>query len=148
MIELIVLISDTASAPPALRRARGLADVGDVGRQLDDDGHARIGLAPARDHLDVFGHLPDRRAHAALGHAVRAAEIELDAVGAGVLDQRQDRLPGLLLAGHHQRDDQRAVRPVALDLLDLAQIDLQARSVISSMLLKPSSRRSAPQIAP
>ena len=38
---------------------------------------------------------------------------------------RQDRLPGLLLAGHHQRDDQRAVRPVALDLLDLAQIHLQ-----------------------
>jgi hypothetical protein len=46
-----------------------------------------------RDHLDVFGHLADGRAHAALAHAVRAAEIQLDAVGAGVLDRRQDRLP-------------------------------------------------------
>jgi hypothetical protein len=53
----------------------------------------RVLLAPAHDHLDVFRHLADGRAHAALAHAVRAAEIELDAVGAGLLDQRQDRLP-------------------------------------------------------
>ena len=33
-----------------------------------------------------FGLLADRRAHAALAHAVRAAEVQLEAVGAGVLD--------------------------------------------------------------
>ena len=43
-------------------------------------------LHPAGDHLDVLGHLADGRAHAALAHAVRAAEVELDAVGAGVVD--------------------------------------------------------------
>ena len=125
MIELMVLISDTASAPPCLGRARRLADVGDVGRQLDDHRHAGVLLAPARHHLDIFRHLADGRAHAALAHAVRAAEIELDAVGAGLLDQRQDALPARLLARHHQRDDERAVRPVALDLLDLAQVDVE-----------------------
>jgi hypothetical protein len=41
MIELMVLISDTASAPPASPRGAG-ADVGDVRRQLDDDRHARM----------------------------------------------------------------------------------------------------------
>ena len=87
MIELMVLISDTASAPPVLRGARRVADVGDVGRQLDDHRHARVLLAPARHHLDVFRHLADGRAHAALAHAVRAAEIQLDAVGAGLLDR-------------------------------------------------------------
>ena len=89
MIELIVLMSDTASAPPRLRGARRAADVGDVGRQLDDHRHARVLLAPARHHLDVFGHLTDRRAHAALAHAVRAAEVELDAVALRLLDARR-----------------------------------------------------------
>ena len=86
MIELIVLISETASAPPRTRGAAGRQDVADVGRELDDHRHPAVLLAPARDHLDVFRHLADRRAHAALAHAVRTAEIELDAVGAGVLD--------------------------------------------------------------
>src|SRR5690606_14982066 len=105
--------------------ARRIADVGYVGRKLHDDGHARVGLAPARDHLDVFGHLAYRRAHAALGHAVRAAEIELDAVGAGFLDQRQYRLPALLDTGHHDRHDKRSIRPLLLDLLDLPQVRLK-----------------------
>src|SRR5690606_26404787 len=47
------------------------------------------------------------------------------AVSAGFLHQRQNRLPGILLARNHERDHQRPVRPVALDLLDLAQIGLQ-----------------------
>ena len=32
----------------------------------------------------VLGHLADGGAHAALAHAVRAAEVQLEAVGAGV----------------------------------------------------------------
>ena len=68
----------------ALGGARGHADVGDVGRELDDDGSARGFLHPLGDLLAVFGHLADGRAHAALAHAVRAAEVELEAVGAGV----------------------------------------------------------------
>jgi hypothetical protein len=56
---------------------------------------------------------------------VRAAEIELDAVGTGVLDLRQDDLPVALLARHHERDQDRPIRPLALELLDLDQIDLE-----------------------
>src|SRR5690606_34269275 len=90
-----------------------------------DDGHAGVLLAPAHDHFDIFRHLADGRAHAALGHAVRTAEIELDAVRPGLFHQRQDRLPALLLAGHHDRGDQRPVRPVHLDLLHLAQVRVE-----------------------
>ncbi len=106
-------------------RARRQAHVGDVGRELDDDGQAAVVLAPGRDHLDVLGHLAHGGAHAALAHAVGAAEVELDAVGPGVLHQGQDILPALLLAGHHERDDHGAVGPVALDALDLFEVGVQ-----------------------
>ncbi len=68
----------------ALGRAGHGADVGDVGRELDEHRGARLLLDPRGDHLRVLGHLADGRAHAALAHAVRAAEVELEAVGAGI----------------------------------------------------------------
>ena len=125
MIELMRVDQRHRVGAAVLRGARRRQDVGDVGRELHDHRQLRVLLAPARDHLDVLGHLAHRRAHAALAHAVRAAEVELDAVAAGVLDLRQDRLPGLLVARHHQRDDERAVGPVALDLADLVEVDLE-----------------------
>ncbi len=67
-------------------RARGTDDIGDVGRELDDHGNARHLHHPARDLLAVFGNLADGAAHAALAHAVRAAIVQLDAVGAGIFD--------------------------------------------------------------
>ena len=78
VIELMVLISETASAPPCLAARAGVRMSVTLGVSLTMHRHARVLLAPARDHLDVFRHLAHRRAHAALGHAVRAAEIELD----------------------------------------------------------------------
>ena len=109
-----------------LGRARRLADVGDVGRQLHDHRHAGVLLAPARDHLDIFRHLADRRAHAALRHAVRAAEIELDRRRRSVSSTCGRMIfQRILGARHHQRDDHGAVGPVALDLLDLAQVDVE-----------------------
>ena len=87
MIELIVLISETASAPPfCAARAGGRMSVM-FGVSFTITGSVAYSLHPARDHLDVLGHLADRRAHAALAHAVRAAEVQLEAVGAGVLDR-------------------------------------------------------------
>src|ERR1700761_3718105 len=62
--------------------AGGHADVGDVGREFDDDGSARGFLHPFGDLLAVLGHLANGGAHASLAHAVRAAEVELEAVGA------------------------------------------------------------------
>src|SRR6185437_1657328 len=67
----------------------------------------------------------DRRAHAALAHAVRAAKVQLDAVAFGFLDAGEDLLPTLLVARHHQRGDEGAVRPGALDLFDLLKIDFK-----------------------
>ena len=127
MIELMVLISDTASAPPRLAARAGMRMSVMLGVSLTITGSRLYCLHQRGDHLDVLGHLADGRAHAALAHAVRAAEVQLDAVGAGVLDPRQDGLPGRLVARHHQRDDQRAVGPVALDLADFVQVDLQRR---------------------
>jgi hypothetical protein len=109
---------------------------------------SRILLAPFGDHLDVFGHLANGRAHAAFAHAVRAAEIEFDAIGAGVLDARQDRLPACFLARHHDRDDHRPVGPALLDLGDFAQIDLEIAVGDQLDVVEPQEPASGPQIAP
>ena len=111
--------------PAAMRRDCRRQDRGDVGRQLHDAGHAAVLLDPACHHFDVFGHLPHRAAHAAFGHAMRAAEVQLYPVSPGILDARQDVFPRVLITGHHQADDHGAVGPVTLDLLDLAQVHLQ-----------------------
>ncbi len=121
----MVLIRLTASVPPCLAARAGFRMSLMFGVSLVITGMRDVLLAPAHHHLDIFGHLADRRAHAALAHAVRAAEIELDPVRLGLLDQRQDRLPAVLVARHHDRDHQRPVRPVLLDLLDLLQVHLQ-----------------------
>ncbi len=82
-------------------------------------------LAPGRDHLDVLGHLAHGGAHATLAHAVRATEVEFDAVGARVFHHGQDALPARFLARHHERDDHGAVGPVAFDARDLLEVGLQ-----------------------
>ena len=99
--------------------------VGDIGSQLYNDRYARRGLGPLGCHLDVFRNLADRGAHAAFGHAVRAAEIEFDRVGAGILDHGHVLRPDLRVHRKHHRDHQSAVGPVALDLPDLVEIGLQ-----------------------
>ncbi len=108
---------------------RGLGrpqDVGDVGRQLDQNGHARRVLHPARHLLHHLGHLAHGRAHAAFAHAVRTAEIEFDAVAAGfLLDPLRQIDPGRFLDRRHDRADQRAIGPFTLHLLHLVEIELQ-----------------------
>src|SRR5690606_17278092 len=111
--------------PALLGRARGITDVGDIGRQLHDHRHACVVLAPAHDHFDVFGHLAYGRTHAALAHSMRATEVELDAVTFGFLHRGQDRLPAFLHARHHYGSHECAIRPLLLDLLDLLKIDLE-----------------------
>ena len=116
MIELMVLISDTASAPPRLAARAGWRTSVMFGVSLTITGSRVCCLHQRGDHLDVLGHLAHRRAHAALAHAVRAAEVELDAVAAGVFDHAAGcAFHAVLGARHHQRDDQRAVGPVAFD---------------------------------
>jgi hypothetical protein len=54
----------------------------------------------------------------------------------------------LLLAGHHDRDDEGPVGPGHLDLLDLAQVDLEGTVGDQLDIVEPEQRRSAPQMAP
>ena len=108
-----------------LRGLRRWQYVRDVGCQLDDHRDTGDFLAPFRRHLDVLGHLADRGSHAALGHAVRAAEIELEGIGAGILDHRHVFRPGLLGHRQHNGNDERTVRPVALDLADFVEVRLE-----------------------
>src|SRR5690606_6413983 len=114
-----------AVGPPGDRGARRLGDVGDVRRQLDDHGDLRDVGDPARDQRAVLGDLPQRGAHAALRHAVRTAVVQLDRVGAGVLDLEDDVAPRLRGRRDHRRHDDGAVRPEALDLGDLPQVHLE-----------------------
>ena len=102
----------------AIGRPRRHADVGDVRRELDDHRQRTIRLAPARHLLHVLRHLADGGAHAPFGHAMRAAEVQFDAVAAGRLHQGQDVFPGRFDTRHHERDDQCAVRPVLFHLGD------------------------------
>src|ERR1035441_1294512 len=74
--------------------AGGHADVGDVGREFHQHRRARHFLDPPGDHAGILGDLADGRAHAALAHAVGAAEIQLQAIGAGVFGALDDCSPG------------------------------------------------------
>ncbi|MCY1192129.1 hypothetical protein D9M72_33840 [compost metagenome] len=111
--------------PASVRGAGRLADIGDVRRKLHDHRQRAVRLAPAGDHFHIFRHLADGRPHAALRHSVRATEVQLDAISPGGFHQRQDELPRLLYARHHQRDDQCAVGPVLLHLGNFTQVDVQ-----------------------
>ena len=104
---------------------RRIAHIRDVRRQLHDHRHAGVRLGPAGDHLDIFGDLADSGAHAALGHAVRTAEIQLHPVAFGVFHLAQDIFPARLLARHHQAGHQRPVRPGALYRLDFLKVYIQ-----------------------
>ena len=104
---------------------RRFADIGDVGGEFHDARHPRMGFHPARDHFDIFWHLAHRAAHAALGHAMGATKVQLDAVCLGIFNAVQDVFPAFLIAGHHQRNHHSAVAPFALDHLDLVKVHLQ-----------------------
>ena len=94
MSELIVLMSAIPSAPPARAARPGLRMSVTFGVSLTRTGTVGLLHDPFGDHLHVLGHLADGRAHAAFAHPVRAAEVELDPIGAGVVDAPDDVVPG------------------------------------------------------
>ena len=109
----------------ALCSLGGFADIGDIGRQLDDAGHPAVLFDPAGDHFDIFRHLPHGRSHSPFCHPMRATKVQLHPIGLGVFDRPQDRFPAFLVARHHEGNHHRPVRIVALDGFDLAQVHLQ-----------------------
>ena len=105
-------------------RAGRRSDVRHVGGELDEDRDRGLLHHPLGDHLDVLGDLADRGAHAAFAHPVRAAEVEFDAVGTGVVDPADHVVPGLGLGLDHQRDDHGLAGVPPLDVGDFGQVGL------------------------
>src|SRR3546814_5904017 len=66
-----------------------------------------------------------RRAHAALAHAVRATQVEFDAVHAGIGDPDRQLLPRLFVDRRHHRTDDDAIGPALAHRFDLAQVHVQ-----------------------
>ena len=124
VMELMVLIAESASAPPRLAARAGMRMSEMFGVSLTITGVRAFSLTHPVICCAVFRHLADGRAHAALAHAVRAAEVQLEAVGAGVFCALHDVMPGLALALHHQRGDHDVLRVAPLYLRDLPQVDL------------------------
>ena len=80
-------------------------DVGDVGRELHEEGQAHGGAHPPRDVAHELRVLAAREAHAALAHPVRTREVQLERVGAGRLGLARQLLPVVLVeAAHYARD--------------------------------------------
>ena len=124
VIELIVLIARKPIRVRALGRPRHHADVGDVRRQLHQHRRPRRLLHPLRNHLRVLRHLAHGRAHPALAHAMRTAEVQLQPIRARTLRALHHLVPGLALRLHHQRRNHRMLRIQPLHLGDLAQVHL------------------------
>ena len=80
---------------------RRVADVCDVGCEFDDAREVRVLLDPFRHHLNVFRHLAYSRPHAAFGHSVRAAEIQFDAIRAGIFQPPENVFPRVLFHRGH-----------------------------------------------
>src|SRR5262249_42889346 len=99
-------------------------NVGDVRRELHQHGCACDFLHPFGDHAGVLGHLPDGGAHAAFAHAVRAAEVELEAIRAGVFAALDDVVPGFPLGIDHQARDHSVMREALFDFGDLAEVGI------------------------
>ena len=105
----------------AFRGAGGVDDIGDVRRELHDHRSGGDLHDPAGDFLGDIGILANGRAHAAFAHAVGAAEIELESVGASVLAALDEVVPFLAGIGHERGDDGVA-GPAFFDLGDFAEV--------------------------
>ena len=111
-----------ASAPPLNAAPRLFDDLGRRRRQLRPHRHLRDFLHDLGDDRDLLLILAEVRAHVLAIH-VRARQVQLERIGAGVLAGLGEVLPvrQLLVAARagHDRRDQHAIRIRLLDALDL-----------------------------
>ena len=134
-LELQRLGVDEWNRRKRVRRAHGVAaapedgpgfddDVAGRGRELGPDGHARDSLHHLGDEGAERLILADVRSHVGPIH-VRAGEVQLEAVRAGVLARRGEGAPALellVVAGSgHDRGDEHARGERLLDALDPRQ---------------------------
>ena len=85
----------------AFRGARSDADVGDVGREFDDDGCAGFFFDPGGDLLAILGDLADCRTHSAFTHSVRTTEVEFEAICTCVFCLPHNIVPAFTFALNH-----------------------------------------------
>ena len=93
-----------AIRPRLHRRPSRNQNVIHIGRELDQHGHRGEIFGPSGDFSQHPRLLADGAAHAPFAHAVRAAEVQFDAVAAGILRALNEVAPfrtGL----HHQARD-------------------------------------------
>ncbi len=129
IIELTVLMSETASAPPFFAASAGRRMLCDIRRELHDDGmrvcclHQRVTISIYFRHLPTAAPMP--RSLMPCGQP----KFQLDAIGLGFLDSGENVLPAVFRTGHHQRDGPARGLSSQLHLLDLLQVHLQ-RSIV------------------
>ena len=107
------------------RSARGHHNIGNIRRELHDDGNFGDFHDPAGDLFAIFGNLANGAAHAAFTHAVRAAIVEFDAVRAGILNAANDVVPDFRFGFHHGGNDDGTIGPGALHFGNFAKIYFQ-----------------------
>ena len=122
-MELMVLMAESASAPARLAARAGMRMSEMLGVSLTMTGVRAASFTHSVICWQYSGHLADGGAHAALAHAVRAAEVELEAVGAGAFGALDDVMPGLALGFDHERGDDDVLGVAALYFFDLAEVD-------------------------
>ena len=74
-------------------------------------------------HFGVFGNLSHRAPHAALAHAVRATEVQLETIHADILGAFDNVVPRLAFRFDHQRRDEGVFGIFALAPFHFAQVD-------------------------
>lgn len=114
-----------ALAASVKRGACRRGDVGDVGRHLCPHGLGSHLVHPAcrvRKQLTVLAH---GHAHLALGHAVRAAKVDLKCVHASGFAQANQLLPRVFVVLLHDGGDEHAPWKLLLEALELVQHDRQ-----------------------
>src|SRR5277367_3267198 len=99
-----------------------MRDVCDVRREFRDNRSLRDFFGPRGNHFRVFGDLADGGAHAALAHAVGAAEIQFERVGAGIFGAADDVVPGFAFGFDHEGGDDEIFGVAFFYFGDLAQI--------------------------
>jgi hypothetical protein len=124
MTELIVLISETASAPPFWAALPGGTILVTFGVSLTITGRLETSLTHSVT-MQCIRDLAHRGAHAAFAHAVRAAKIELKSIAACILRPFDDLMPSLAFGLDHERDNDSMARIFLLTLVNLFKIYIE-----------------------
>ena len=125
MIELMVLISETASAPPCCAARAGWRMSAMLGVSLTITG-MRVCALHQRATISMYSGTwptaePMPRSDMPCGQPKFSSTPSHSVSSTRPRIARQD----VFFARHHQRDHEGAIGPGALDLLDLAQVDLE-----------------------